>query len=86
MLGHLFGEQGALRRFEREARMLARLSHPNVVAIYDSGHLAGEGAYLVMEYVEGTSWRSRLQQLGKIPPSMAADWFDQLLSGLTRSA
>ena len=80
--GRLFGDQSALRRFEREARILARLSHPNIVAIHDFGRLGGEGAYLVMERVAGTSWRAELQRLGKIPPATAATWFDQLLGGL----
>ena len=80
--GRLFGDQSALRRFEREARILARLRHPNIVAIHDFGRLGGEGAYLVMERVAGSSWRAELQRLGKIPPATAATWFDQLLGGL----
>jgi serine/threonine protein kinase len=80
--GRLFGDQSALRRFEREARILAQLSHPNIVAIHDFGRLGGEGAYLVMECLAGSSWRAELQRVGKIPPATAATWFDQLLAGL----
>jgi eukaryotic-like serine/threonine-protein kinase len=80
--GRLFGDQSALRRFEREARILAQLSHPNIVAIHDFGRLGGEGAYLVMERVAGASWRAELQRLGKIPPATVAAWFAQLLGGL----
>ena len=40
------------KRFDREARLLARLSHPNVVAVYDAGE-ADEGMYIAMEYVPG---------------------------------
>jgi hypothetical protein len=83
MLGHLFGETTALRRFEREARILAQLSHPNVVAIHDFGSLGEDGAYLVMERLSGRSWRRELQRMGKIPYAVAASWFDQLLAGLT---
>ena len=43
-----------VERFRREARSAARLSHPNVVAVFDSGSDAGEH-YLVMEYVAGQS-------------------------------
>ena len=83
MTGHLFGDQNALRRFEREARILARLTHPNIVAIYDFGPISGEGAYLAMELLAGTSWRSELKRMGRIPPACAAVWFDQLLNGLS---
>jgi tRNA A-37 threonylcarbamoyl transferase component Bud32 len=40
------------KRFDREARLLARLSHPNVVAVYDAGE-ADKGMYIAMEYVPG---------------------------------
>jgi aminoglycoside phosphotransferase (APT) family kinase protein len=43
-------------RFDREARSLARLNHPNVLGIYDKGRV-GDHYYLVLEYVEGTSLR-----------------------------
>jgi eukaryotic-like serine/threonine-protein kinase len=82
MTSHLFGDQTALRRFEREARILAHLNHPNIVAIHDFGRLGGEGAYLVMERVGGASWRTELRTLGRIPPATAAAWIDQLLGGL----
>jgi tetratricopeptide (TPR) repeat protein/predicted Ser/Thr protein kinase len=50
--GHAGGEH--VRRFEREARAAAQLSHPNVVQVYDVGR-DGDLDYLVMEYVQGTS-------------------------------
>ena len=82
MTGSLFGDRVALSRFEREARVLARLSHPYIVSIHDYGRLGGDGAYLVMELLTGASWRNELRRLGKIPPATAAIWFDQLLSAL----
>jgi hypothetical protein len=82
MIGHLFGDQSAVRRFEREARILGHISHPNIVAIHDFGRLGGEGAYLVMERLTGPSWRNELRRLGSIAPVSAAVWFDQLLGGL----
>src|SRR5579864_4309726 len=43
---------GSAERFSREARALARLSHPNIVAVYDFGRVAGLN-YFIMEYVDG---------------------------------
>jgi eukaryotic-like serine/threonine-protein kinase len=52
---------GAFRaRFEREARTLARLSHPHLVTVHDFGALSDGSSYLVMEYVSGGTLRSRL--------------------------
>jgi GAF domain-containing protein len=85
MTGTLFGDRVALSRFEREAHALARLNHPNIVAIHDYGRLGGDGAYLVMELLTGESWRNEITRLGRIRPMTAAGWLDQLLSAL-RSA
>jgi serine/threonine protein kinase len=49
-------EPGFLERFLREARALARLNHPHVVAVYDFGQ-AGEWPYILMEYVDGANLR-----------------------------
>ncbi|MCX6904443.1 MAG: serine/threonine-protein kinase [Verrucomicrobia bacterium] len=62
--GGQFGE-----RFAREARALARLSHPDIVAVHDFGE-AGGYPYLVMEYVDGLSLRQLLQR-GKLAPEEA---------------
>jgi predicted Ser/Thr protein kinase len=53
-------EAGFAARFEREAHALARLSHPNVVGIHDSGRTQGR-CWLLMEYVEGASLRQLLR-------------------------
>ena len=47
-------------RFEREGQMLARLHHPNIVAVYDSGQ-AGEFFYLLMEHVDGVNLRQAMR-------------------------
>src|SRR6187455_854804 len=41
-------------RFEREARSLAKLSHPNIVLLYDYGRTSAGQLYIIMEYVDGT--------------------------------
>jgi hypothetical protein len=83
MIGSLFGNRAALRRFEREAKAAAMLNHINIVAIHDFGMIGQDGAYLVMERVHGSTWREELERRGAILPAIAADWFDQLLAGLT---
>ena len=55
----------ARRRFEREAKTIARLSHPHICAVYDAGR-EGETEYLVMEYLEGETLADRLTS-GPLP-------------------
>ncbi len=62
LTGALFGDQAALRRFEREAQASARLSHLNIVTVFDYGSLGTDGAYLVMEYVKGKTLRHELRR------------------------
>ena len=61
-------DPGARRRFIREARSAAAISHPHVVTIHAVGEWKGR-AYLVMEYVPGPSLQERLDEDG--PPSIA---------------
>jgi eukaryotic-like serine/threonine-protein kinase len=68
------------RRFEREARALAALSHPNVVALFDAGSSDGT-AYAVFELLEGETLRQRLER-GPIPARKAADYAAQVCRGL----
>jgi capsular polysaccharide biosynthesis protein len=56
-------------RFQQEARALARLSHPDIVAVYDFGE-AGGYHYLLMEFVDGLTLR-QLLQTGKLSPEQA---------------
>ena len=53
---HLSGEADTLARFEREARAVAALSHPNILAIHDYGR-EGDVYYAVMELLEGETLR-----------------------------
>jgi len=55
------------QRFEREARALSSLSHPNICALYDIGQVEANGSeYLVMEYLEGETLAKRLER-GPLP-------------------
>ncbi len=69
------------QRFQREARAAARLSHPNVVAVYDAG-LIGDTSYLVMEYLEGVDLGSLVRQQGPLPLSSACRFALQAALGL----
>jgi eukaryotic-like serine/threonine-protein kinase len=70
-----------VRRFTGEARSVARLSSPNVVAVYDQGSEAGL-LYLVMEYVPGRTLRELLRERGRLSPREALDIISGVLGGL----
>ncbi len=65
LLDRLAGDASARARFEREARAVAALAHPNIVAIFDIGSEAGH-VYLVTELLVGRTLQARLEQ-GPLP-------------------
>ena len=69
-----------LARFEREAKAVAALNHPNILGIYDFG-TEGEHTYAVMELLEGESLRTRLQS-GALTPRLATELAVQMAHGL----
>ncbi len=70
-----------LSRFEREAKAVAALSHPNILAIHDFGNQDGI-AYAVMELLEGETLRGKLDA-GPIPQKQAVDYALQVAKGLS---
>ena len=70
-----------VRRFIAEARSAARLSSPNVVAVYDQG-AEGDILFLAMEYVPGRTLRELLTERGKLGPGEALDIIEGVLTGL----
>ena len=70
-----------LARFEREARAVAALNHPNILALHDIGNDAGV-VYAVMELLEGDTLRVRLLQAGRFTPLKAVDYAIQIARGL----
>ena len=74
------GDESFLRRFEREARLVARLEHPNIVPIYDFAY-HNEHPYLVMRYVEGQTLKER-QHRGDFSQSEIRAIVSAIASGL----
>jgi TM2 domain-containing membrane protein YozV/predicted Ser/Thr protein kinase len=74
------GAPGFAERFNREARALARLVHPNIVAVHDFGQ-AGELHYLVMEFVEGANLRE-VERAGQLAPEQALAIVPQICEAL----
>jgi serine/threonine protein kinase/tetratricopeptide (TPR) repeat protein len=64
-------------RLEREARVVARIKHPGVIAIYDSGELEDGSAFLVMELLEGADLGSILKTYGRGKPAQVASLLRQ---------
>jgi eukaryotic-like serine/threonine-protein kinase len=68
-------------RFRREAQAAARLSHPNVVSVYESDQ-AGDTHFLAMEYVPGITLQRLVEQAGPLPIALACDFARQTALGL----
>jgi serine/threonine-protein kinase len=66
MHGSLSDDPLQLERFRREARAVARLSHPHVVTVIDAGEDDGH-PYIVFEYVEGETLKARIKHAGGLP-------------------
>jgi beta-lactam-binding protein with PASTA domain len=81
MHAELANDEDFVRRFVGEARSVARLSHPNVVAVYDQG-ADGRTLYLAMEYVPGQTLRDLLNERGHLCPRAALNIMDGVLAGL----
>lgn len=81
LLPHLANDPDTSERFGREARASARLNHPGIVAIYDSG-VDDDGAFIVLEYVEGESLAQRLAREGRLDQGTAAGIVGQVAAAL----
>lgn len=73
-----------IRRFQKEAKAVARLSHQNIVNIYDFGESDGV-TYLVMEYVEGSTLKEIIAQHGPLPISQVIDYSIQICYGMAQA-
>jgi len=78
---HLSDDEKFVARFRREALAVAKLVHPNIVQIYDTGVDSGRH-FIVMEYVEGKSGAQLLQRDGAMRPGTAVEIAAQSCAGL----
>jgi eukaryotic-like serine/threonine-protein kinase len=78
---HLSDDEKFVARFRREALAVAKLVHPNIVQVYDTGVDAGRH-FIVMEYVEGRSGAQLLQRDGALRPGTAVEIAAQACAGL----
>jgi serine/threonine-protein kinase len=81
VLPSLLGEPDFVRRFLAEARAMASVNHPGVVAIHDYRSDA-TGAFLVMEYVEGEALSHTLGRLGRLAPAATMELIAQAADAL----
>jgi hypothetical protein len=72
----------APKQFAREAELLHRLRHPNLPRVTDHFAIAGQGQYLVMDYVEGEDLKQILTRHGALPEAQALDWIGRVLDAL----
>jgi eukaryotic-like serine/threonine-protein kinase len=80
---HLAEDGNFVARFRREALAAARLVHPHIVQVYDSGQDSATGRhYIVMEYVEGKSCADLLREQKQVPVREAVRIISQACSGL----
>jgi len=75
-------DEAFVARFQREAQAAARLNHPNIVGVFDSGS-AGDVHYIVMELVEGRTLTEVVAQDGRILPERATEIAESVCSALT---
>jgi serine/threonine-protein kinase len=75
-------QEDQLQRFRQEARAVAKLSHPNVVAVIDAGEDGGH-PYIVFEYVEGETLKQRINRVGALDAQEALAYAIEIARGLT---
>ena len=79
---NLVNDPAFVNRFRQEARIAAKLDHPNLVSVYDFGQIDGK-YYLSMGYMPGGSLKDLLKREGKLEPERAYEILSQVCDGLT---
>ena len=80
--GDLENNEKFIRRFQREAKSVSDLSHPNIVEVYDVGEEEGQH-YIVMEYIDGRTLKQLIQKRGALTVPEVVDIMTQLTDGLS---
>src|SRR6516162_11092762 len=83
ILSHLFSDPARRQRFEREAKAISCLNHPNICVLHDIGHQDGID-YLVMECVEGETLAKRLEK-GPLPVDQVLKFGAQIADALDKA-
>lgn len=78
------GDEEFVSRFRQEAQSAARLSHPNIVNLYDVGMSDGE-YYIVMEYVDGPTLKDLVRERGPLPVHEALDITEQICDAIAHA-
>ena len=78
---HLATDKSFVEKFRREAKMAAKLSHPNLVNVFDQG-TDGEITFLVMEFVPGITLRDAMNDFGLLDASRTLEIIEPLTAGL----
>lgn len=76
------GNSEALQRFNREAKLLDRLSHPGIVRFFDAGVAPGFAPFIITEFIEGDSLEAQLKKQSKIEPAETIAICKQVLDAL----
>lgn len=82
---HLKESREIAHRFAVEARAVAKLRHPNIVEVFDVSSEDEQEQYLVVELVRGRTLRALLQDVGALPPEIAAALAAELLAALAHA-
>src|ERR1700691_4454597 len=80
---HLSSDSGARLRFEREAKTVSGLNHPNICTLHDIGHQDGVD-FIVMEYLDGESLAERLEK-GPLEAVQVLQYGTQIASALDKA-
>ena len=78
----LFGQDEAMRRFERELRVQSRIKHPNTVKVHESGRTPDGLPYLILDHVEGELLSDLIEDRERLPWSVACHIAGNISSAL----
>ncbi|WOO39335.1 serine/threonine-protein kinase [Rubellicoccus peritrichatus] len=86
VIAKLGNDDAFLDRLEREARIMARMRHPNIVTVHNFERVAGGRATIVMEYIEGGDLRDQINQNPKgMPLASAIKWTQEIADALSKA-